>query len=100
MRAGIHKKLADDSEATLRPFFVAEVLGRLADPRTKVPMFERSLFSRAGFCNEASWNQLGNALDIIAWPMLSHWPGVVCGIAVGPRATTVISQGKGTSNVA
>ena len=47
------------------------------------------------------WNQLGNALDIISLPVLSLWPGVVCGIVVGPRATTAISfKGKGVRDVA
>jgi len=32
-----------------------------------------------------SWNQLGNALDINYWPVLSLRPGVVCGEVVGPR---------------
>lgn len=38
------------------------------------------------FGNESSVNQMGNALDIIGWPMLSLGSGVVCGEVVGPRS--------------
>jgi len=52
------------------------------------------------FGDESSLNQLGNALDIIHWQVLSLRPGVVCGEVVGPPITTAISKGKGEYDVA